>query len=472
MNAPSPQSLPLFRDRRNRGRRASDRGASRDRRSGRDRRSTPRGTPDRRQGPRRLLDRRKHRWMRTLLATWLCALCLAQPPMSLADSEQSGACLNDTVSIGFFGRARESMEVALTRCDGSVNETILDALSVHLRPRGTERPRRAQEPAADGFVAEGIRRLDGRLLLRLQGLANQWPGHKLVVVSAYRPSARPTSRHHRAEALDVRVVGVHRARVAEFARTMVSTGVGFYPESTYTHIDVRDHEAFWVDQSRPGRASRYAPQDQEDALLASALAGLPPEPTAEEEAIAEEGAEDTPSIAAVLPPTDSSAVPTDDAAGEVESGEVENGPDAPPWIDPATAPATVASASEEDGAVSADDAASADDGVSPEQRARLLASMARARQRITASLNEPLPAAASPAEATASSSSADSSPVPANTATQTNTATQATPEAPASTTNTAMANAPESTMATPSEMRPTTQPSASPANDIDWSIPW
>ena len=65
--------------------------------------------------------------------------------------------------------------------------------------------------------------------------------------------------------------------MSEFVRELPHTGVGFYPASTFTHIDVRDHESFWVDQSAPGQRTRYAPADEEDGILARALAALPPE---------------------------------------------------------------------------------------------------------------------------------------------------------------------------------------------------
>lgn len=37
-------------------------------------------------------------------------------------------------------------------------------------------------------------------------------------------------------------------------------GVGYYPRSTFVHLDVRDRSAYWVDRSRPGQAPQYQRQ--------------------------------------------------------------------------------------------------------------------------------------------------------------------------------------------------------------------
>lgn len=203
--------------------------------------------------------------------------CLAAPPDLQADNSDP-ACLKPAVMLEFYGRAREAQEMSLARCDGSPNLAVLDEFSVHVRPRGARIPgpgatlRRSE---AEGFVGRDIRRFDPRVLSRLQEVAERWPDKRIIVVSAYRPGARVGSRHHHAQAIDIRVEGVHRAEVAEFARALPETGVGFYPSSTFTHIDVRVRPSFWVDSSEPGQRSRYVPGDEEDAFFAAALAALP-----------------------------------------------------------------------------------------------------------------------------------------------------------------------------------------------------
>jgi hypothetical protein len=164
---------------------------------------------------------------------------------------------------------RESARFSLTFCDGRVNNGALVKLSLLARPGGVERPtdeavqeyrrqtRRRRDPADPAFVAPGILRLDPGLMTRLQQIATHWPGRSITIVSGFRPSARRSSRHRVGRALDVRVEGVDRRQVVAFARTLADTGVGYYPNSHFTHVDVRDRQAYWVDRSGPGEDADY-----------------------------------------------------------------------------------------------------------------------------------------------------------------------------------------------------------------------
>lgn len=184
----------------------------------------------------------------------------------------------------------ESERLRLTRCDGTPNLDALDRLTVLARPGGMERPtdqairdyrratRRRRDPADPDYVVEGLLRLDPGLLVRLQRLADEWPRRKLTIVSGYRPSARRSSRHRVGRALDVRVEGIDRRTVVAFARTLENTGVGYYPNSHFTHIDVRDRQAYWVDRSGPGEGPDYGrwppPQRELDEARDQALAAI------------------------------------------------------------------------------------------------------------------------------------------------------------------------------------------------------
>ena len=161
----------------------------------------------------------------------------------------------------------ERAELRLVGCDGAPVLDSLDELSLLARPAQLPRPEpEAQEVFASGasaetleeFVSPGILRLDPGLLPRLQAVADRFPGATLEIVSGYRPTARRGSRHRTGRALDIRVVGVDRRDVAEHARaTLAGTGVGYYPNSTFTHIDVRDTSHHWVDLAGPGERARY-----------------------------------------------------------------------------------------------------------------------------------------------------------------------------------------------------------------------
>ncbi len=160
----------------------------------------------------------------------------------------------------------ESAELRLVSCDGSPNLESLDELSMLGRPTGTPRPSpealavfqtHAPEARRERFVSPGIHRLDPGLLVRLQALATEFDHKPLAIVSGYRPHARRGSRHRVGRALDVQVVGVPRRAVALFARSLPQTGVGYYPNSTFTHVDVREESYHWVDRSHPGEAAQY-----------------------------------------------------------------------------------------------------------------------------------------------------------------------------------------------------------------------
>jgi hypothetical protein len=181
---------------------------------------------------------------------------------SSAEDTTDDACLHAPVLVvRVHARSREGQRLALTRCDGRPHVGAVDALSILARPSGVDRPTAEDRAAAPGkaFVAPHIRRLHAGLLTRLQALADRWPGRRIEIISGYRPKARRTSRHHHGRALDLRVAGVSREEVSEFAKTLENTGVGYYPNSVFTHIDVRHRQAYWVDRSGPGERPDYGP---------------------------------------------------------------------------------------------------------------------------------------------------------------------------------------------------------------------
>ena len=77
---------------------------------------------------------------------------------------------------------------------------------------------------------------------------------KMFVVSGFRPTSKG-SFHAIGRAIDFRVDGVENTDLVAFCKTLPDTGCGFYPNSSFIHLDVRDpgtgHVA-WIDASGPG----------------------------------------------------------------------------------------------------------------------------------------------------------------------------------------------------------------------------
>jgi hypothetical protein len=193
-----------------------------------------------------------------------------------------------TIERRFSGR-REAIEMPLLDCDGRPREEAVRALSILARPRTVEAPPGSSEIARwretngdPDLLADGVRVVDAELLVRLQRIGDAFPGHTIEIVSGYRPSAPDHSRHHHARALDVAVDGVPREALRDLARSFERTGVGWYPNSTFVHIDVRDESTYWVDVSAPGEAPRYV-RDAEETAEAETNEEVPP--SADERAV-------------------------------------------------------------------------------------------------------------------------------------------------------------------------------------------
>ena len=146
--------------------------------------------------------------------------------------------------------SREPVVVSLTDCAGRPNPAALRAGQRDWRSR----KRRASDDADDRRLsrAQPVPAAQSGAAGAVQRVAEQFPGRAIEIVSGYRTRARATSRHRSGDALDLRVDGVDNEELSEFARTLEATGVGFYPNSTFVHVDVRAASAYWVDRSGPG----------------------------------------------------------------------------------------------------------------------------------------------------------------------------------------------------------------------------
>ncbi len=208
------------------------------------------------------------------------------PPMLKPKIAPKPPCLHESVQIM---RGTEEDTFALTRCDGSAAPTAVEHLSILARPGNAVRP---ETPVAELMkgkgpnVAPGIRRVDPKLLERLQTIVDHFATHphaialekpaiageksvtkkeepakmaRFQVISGYRPSS-VGSYHASGRALDVRLEGISNEALVAFCKTLPDTGCGYYPNSSFMHIDVRDPgtgHVGWIDASGPGESPRY-----------------------------------------------------------------------------------------------------------------------------------------------------------------------------------------------------------------------
>jgi uncharacterized protein YcbK (DUF882 family) len=103
---------------------------------------------------------------------------------------------------------------------------------------------------------------DPRLVALLGTVSNHFGSRRIEVISGYRPysSTQYTahSNHNIGHALDFRVVGVPNEVLRDYCKTLHNVGVGYYPNSTFVHLDVRESPATWIDYSKPGEPPRYS----------------------------------------------------------------------------------------------------------------------------------------------------------------------------------------------------------------------
>lgn len=113
------------------------------------------------------------------------------------------------------------------------------------------RSRRTQEQA----------KIDRRLLKLLTQVSDHFGGRTIELVSGFRPYSpsqyTKNSRHNHGEAIDFRIVGVPNLALYEYCLTLPQTGCGYYPNSSFIHMDVRLLKTRWIDYSRPGQAPIY-----------------------------------------------------------------------------------------------------------------------------------------------------------------------------------------------------------------------
>lgn len=141
-----------------------------------------------------------------------------------------------------------------------------ETMALRLRD-GKGRPVKGMQRRFDHFLrchyTNVEHKMNPRLMRLLFQTGHHWPGRRLEVVSGYRhPSIakNPHSPHMQGLACDFRVEGVKTAELRDYLRhTFDKVGVGYYPNSSFVHLDVRkDRSAFWIDYSGPGERAIYS----------------------------------------------------------------------------------------------------------------------------------------------------------------------------------------------------------------------
>jgi hypothetical protein len=192
-------------------------------------------------------------------------------------------CMKPAIEIAGAG---ESSTFSLAKCDGSAVALGVDQLSLLARPAGAPKPKvtiDALSKSHGNDLAPGIRRIDPRLVERLEVVVDHFrkPGAtaKVMLVSGYRPKSAG-SYHQTGKALDFRIEGVQNEALVAFCKTLADTGCGYYPNSSFVHLDVRSPGAghvAWIDVSHPGEAPKYVSAWPAPAQGAAALPALPPD---------------------------------------------------------------------------------------------------------------------------------------------------------------------------------------------------
>lgn len=125
-----------------------------------------------------------------------------------------------------------------------------------------DRKGRLLPAAVDGacrvLAATGSRpRLDQRLVRLLTEISDAFGGRPVRIVSGYRTTSFfQDSRHKLSKAVDFSIPGVPNNVLRDYLRTLKNVGVGYYPNSSFVHLDVREYSAYWVDYAGPGEAPR------------------------------------------------------------------------------------------------------------------------------------------------------------------------------------------------------------------------
>lgn len=176
----------------------------------------------------------------------------------------------------------ERKTVELLDCEGRPTRAALEHLSKLARHRSAHRPTAPElEKLRDAGTSprRGVALLDVGLVERLAALSRRFPGRELEVVSGFRPDS-DGSQHQKARALDVVVRGVDNRTLFEACKDLADTGCGYYPNSSFVHVDVRAKGlgTSWIDASGPGQSPRYVARWSDGAVAGPKSTGAETKP--------------------------------------------------------------------------------------------------------------------------------------------------------------------------------------------------
>jgi LysM repeat protein len=102
-------------------------------------------------------------------------------------------------------------------------------------------------------------KVDLRLVRLIAKVSDTFGGRPIRVVSGFRTESYAyDSRHKHSQAVDFSIPGVPNEAVRDYLLTLSQVGVGYYPNSSFVHLDARPVKTYWVDYAGPGEAPRYA----------------------------------------------------------------------------------------------------------------------------------------------------------------------------------------------------------------------
>jgi uncharacterized protein YcbK (DUF882 family) len=113
-------------------------------------------------------------------------------------------------------------------------------------------------PGEHGRFGESLWIAQHPRLLAMLYITAHFFDEPIEIISAFRPPrGKARSNHARGRAIDFRVRGIKRRRLLRYLDQSFSrVGVGWYPNSTFIHLDTRRAPYYWTDRSKPGQRQR------------------------------------------------------------------------------------------------------------------------------------------------------------------------------------------------------------------------